>query len=614
MNNLHKFYPMFLVVLGVLLIWLSGCNKDEGSDQLENELALSGSGELSVIEKDTTISLVYEFIVPAREAGEAVVTSTVDNLTYGVNYTTEPAEDGGTISIPFSQGDASISIEITVIDDDQNLPDGSVTFALSNVKGESATIGAASFKLTILDNEGESIVAASSEVTKLGEVIPGTQSNAKEVSFTSINISSAITAEASAGFVVSATAEGTYAATASLDASATSFFVKASPDISASLGVVTGTITLSVGDAETTFDVEAVVSNSVGVLFWADYFDYPINETYPTYGETGFTGAIVPVSARYRLAAAYNGSDGSVDVITGLERTGVFDTWYIQQRMAGIAMGDNALSFTGYPGSGTGRNLRLGKDGSNQRQRNDCATESKNSAIGRRFVDDGNEITSGNVYMAAMIKVVQVHPEETPVLKNAILMLTGDASFVGINAMKLNVKDDGSGGFNFGVSKSGDDGTVEYGSTSYTLGTTYAVVMKVEINEDLEGDPANDAVSVFVFKEGDDIPAIESESLVAEAVVDASNQGGDVHDVTTGLEIVFIREVADAFAAGGEANINVQDAEISGLRIATSWNALFKDASEALYDNVSADDLQTLRYGNVNCSGFHGGNLGNTDL
>lgn len=608
-----------LFFLGLIIAagFLISCGNEEkgGGEVLANEVSLSGAASLSVVEKDTTVVLTYEFTVPTRQAGSLVVSATVVDLTYGANYSTSPAEDAGSITIPFELGASSASLEINVNDDDLNLPNGTVTFTLSEVEGETATIsGTAAFALTIVDNEGESIEPVSTDVVKFGEVVPESQSAAVEVSFTSLNLVADISAVASSGFVVGATADGEFASTATLASSATSFFVKAAPDAAAAFGLLEGTVTLSSGEAEVAFAFEAIVSSTIGVLFWAENFDYPVDDTYPSYGDNGYSGAIVPVSAYYRLGVVYNGADASLAKITGLARTGFLDTWLPQTRIAGIAMGDSPLNFTGYPNAGVGRSLKLAKDGSNQQQRNDCNTESKNGAVIRRFVDDGAEIKEGNVYLSSMIKVNEVFPEATPVLKNAIIMLTGDASFVGINAMKVNVREDGAGGFNFGVSKSGDDGTVVYGSTSYTLGETYAIVMKVEIKADLEGDLPNDVVSLYVFKEGDAIPAFESSALTPEAVIDATNQGADVHDVTTGLETVFIREVADDFAAGGAANNKVQHADFDGIRVATSWTALFKDASEAVNDNVTSDPLQTMRYGNVNCSGFAGGNKGNNDL
>jgi hypothetical protein len=620
MQNKRNAYSFLLAFLFVSILGITSCGTDEpddGGEILSNEVSLSDSGSLTVTEKDTTIVLTYNFIIATREAGSLIVNATVEDLSHGVNYTTSPAESSGVITIPFDAAATSVTLQIAVNDDSDNLPNGKVTFTLAEVTGEnsSVTASSSSFELTILDNEGESIVPTSDEALALGEAVPGqAQMEAVEITFTSLNIITAIDAEATSGFVIGATADGEFTANLALAMDATSFFVKASPDATAAFGALTGTVTLSSGEATAVFSFEAIVSNAIGELFWAEYFDYPINETYPTYGDAGFTGAIVPVSARYRLAGAYNGADGSVDKITGLQRLGVFDTWYIQQRMAGIAMGDNPLSFTGYPNSGIGRTAKLALDGSNQRQRNDCNTESKNAAIARRFAEEGSEITTGSVYFSAMVNVLEVQDETVPVMKNAIMMLTGDVSFVNVNAMKLNVIDDGAGGYHFGVSKSSDDGSVVYGTTSYALGTTYAVVFKVKINEDLEGEDPNDVVSVYVFEEGSTIPSFEDSSLTPEARIDVTNQEADVHDVTSGLEIFFMREVADAFSAGGLANVHVQSVEFSGLRIATSWNALFKDMSEALYDNTSEDALQGIRYGNANCSGFPGGNLGNTDL
>lgn len=627
MQNKQKLYFSLLAILFSSFVWLSGCNNDEdgGGGGLANEVSLSSASELSFLEKDTTITVTFEFTIPARSAGTATISAAVVELAHGVNYTTTPAESAGVITVDFAAGAPSFSFDIVVIDDDQDLStNGNVTFTLTEVAGEESTIGSASVKLIIIDNEGGSITLDSEDALVFGEVVPGSESEAKEITFTAVNILSDYEATATEGFSVSATTDGTFASTVTIPATATSIFVKAAPSATAAFGGLDGTVTFGSGDAKVSVDLQVVVSGTIGVLFWAEYFNYPIDDTYPSYGETGYTGATVPASAKFRLAAPYNGSSDQAALdakLTGLTRgDGYLDTWYMQTRTSGVALGDNPLSFTGYPGSGIGRCIKLAKDGSNQQQRastaasNPCATESKNSAVGRRFVEDGSEIVSGNVYMSTMIKVVAVWSEEIPTMKNAILMLTGDAAFVNQNAMKLNVKDDGAGGFNFGVSKSSDDGSVVYGSTSYVLGETYAVVLKVEINEDFDGDLPNDAVSVYVFKEGDEIPTFESPSLVPEAKIDASNQDVDVHDVTTGLELFFTREVADDFSAGGAANVNVQNVEFSGIRIATSWNAMLQDASQAIADNETSDPIQSQRQGNATCSGFSGGNLGNVDL
>jgi len=384
MQKKRNLYNLCLALLSFSILGISSCGEDEetgGGVDLPNEVSMTNVSSLTVTEKDTTITLTYEFIIATRASGTLEVNAVVEDLSYGVNYSTAPAEATGIISVPFAEGASTVTLQIMVNDDDQNLPNGKITFTLAEVTGESSSIttSSASFELTILDDEGESIVPTSDEALALGEAVPGqAQIEAVEITFTSLNIIAAIDAEATSGFVIGATADGEFTTTLALAMDATSFFVKASPDATAAFGALTGTVTLSSGEATAAFSFEAIVSNAIGELFWAEYFDFPVDETFPTYGDAGFTGAIVPVSARYRLAGAYNGADGSVDKINGLERVGFLDTWLIQQRMTGIAMGDAPLSFTGYPGSGIGRTMKLALDGSNQSQRNNnCQTEAK---------------------------------------------------------------------------------------------------------------------------------------------------------------------------------------------------------------------------------------------
>jgi hypothetical protein len=614
MKNNQLIKSLALALLCTSLVWLSSCEdkSDEGGGGgLANEVSLSSTSELSFLETDTTVTVTYDFTIPARSAGTATISAAVVELAHGVNYTTTPAESTGVFTIDFAAGAASFSFDIVVIDDDQDLAsNGNVTFTLTEVAGEDATIGSASVKLTIIDNEGGSITLDSEDAVLLGEVVPGTETEAKEITFTSVNILADFEATTTDGFTVSATADGTFESTATISAAATSIFVKAAPSAVAALGGLDGTVTFGSGDAKVSVDLKAVVSGAIGVLFWVEDFDYPVDDTYPSYGENGGQ-SYVPCSAYLRHSAVYNGTNSEFTGLTGLTREGHLDTWYTQIRMRGIPMGDNPLTFANYPGSGVGRTVHIAKDGSQTTQNNNnCDNyESKNVAIGRRFVPDGQEITEGTVYMSTMIKVNEVFEEvEGGVLKNAIIMLTGDFGFVNNNAMKLNVAHDGGAGFLFGVSKSKDDGSVVYSEESFNIGETYAVVMKVEIKPDLEGENPNDVISLFVFKDGDEIPSFETAELTPVVELNETNQDlSDVSDVTTGLETIFMREVADDFAAR-PVGTKVQNVEMSGIRIATSWYSLFQDKAMAMYDSQSEDELQTSKYGNDRCGG-----LGNID-
>lgn len=628
LTNSSRLWALILTA-AVLVV---GCkDDDDSSGGIANEIALAGPAEVSVVEGDgtSTVEVTYSFAAAARNAGSVTVNVVTENLAYDVNYSTTPVESGGSIPITFVAGDESISFTIAIIDDEANLPDGSATFTLASIEGENANISeiASVFKLNIQDNEGESITFTSEETVQLCDVIPGTNSDVKEVTFETLNVVSDMTATASAGFQVSSTMDGEYAATATIAADATSVFVRASPDASATFGELTGTLQISVSDVSAEVAVRAVVSEIVGQLIWAENFDYPTDDTYPAYEDTypdaysQINWGTLPVSAIYRANGAYNGSDPTVTVQTGLERSGSLDTWYVGNRLVGIAMGNGPLTFSGYPDSGVGRTAKLGMDYSNQRSKpstagvDPCSFEgawsSKNSLMVRRIAENGSEITSGNLYVSALITVNELFDENTPVLKNAVFMLTGDGSFVNENAMKLNIQKTSASTFNFGVSKSGDDGTVVYGTTEYNINTTYAVVLKLEINEDAVGADPNDVLSVYVFEDGS-LVSFEDPSLTPEATITNSGEI-DIHDVSTGIETFFFREVADVNGAGGASNIAVHDLEFSGIRIATTWSSLFKEAGAALYDNQSDDILQTKNYGQTNCDTGGPEKLGNTD-
>ena len=114
------------------------CKKNDEGMLLANEISLVGEAAFTVLESDTDITVTYEFAVPARKDGSATISVQATDLTYGVNYTTSPAEEDGEIILDFEEDDAELSFVITIIDDNLNLPNGTVEFSLASIDGEEA--------------------------------------------------------------------------------------------------------------------------------------------------------------------------------------------------------------------------------------------------------------------------------------------------------------------------------------------------------------------------------------------------------------------------------------------------------------------------------------------
>jgi hypothetical protein len=175
------------------------------------------------------------------------------------------------------------------------------------------------------------------------------------------------------------------------------------------------------------------------------------------------------------------------------------------------------LTYTGHPGSGVGNAVTMTNTGED-------ANRTLSSAV-----------TTGNAYMSFMVNISAVQ--------------TGDY-FIGlfqstsIFPLRVYVKSDGAGGFNFGVSKGSS--TVSYETTSRTLGTTYFVAVKYTFNSATTTD---DVVDLWVN------PALGS----TETTATIAGVTGAATDATT-IGAVMIRQ-------GGSASASSQqvDALLAGI-------------------------------------------------
>ena len=110
----------------------------------------------------------------------------------------------------------------------------------------------------------------------------------------------------------------------------------------------------------------------------------------------------------------------------------------------------------------------------------------------------------------------------------------------------------GSGGFNIGVSKSNEAAT--YGTTAYATGTTYLVVVKFTFNTTSTTD---DAISVYVFPS---VTANMTEPATSEIGPYVCPDAAKTDPVT--LESITIRQ-------GGASS--APSLTVDGIRLSTSW-------------------------------------------
>ena len=181
------------------------------------------------------------------------------------------------------------------------------------------------------------------------------------------------------------------------------------------------------------------------------------------------------------------------------------------------------LTFTGYSSSGVGNATTLATTGED---------------VYKKF----SAQTSGSAYMSFMVNVTSAQSTGDYVI--GLSPSTAQTNYYA----RLFIKSNGSG-FLFGISKSSESAT--YGSTVYSLNTTYLVVVKYTF----AAGAMNDPVSVYVLTSGANLA---SEPTTAEIYnyVDATK--GDASN----LGIVTLRQ--------GTAS-SAPTLVVDGLRIASSW-------------------------------------------
>jgi len=186
-----------------------------------------------------------------------------------------------------------------------------------------------------------------------------------------------------------------------------------------------------------------------------------------------------------------------------------------------IKVSASSISYANYPSSGIGGEVTLTTSG-----------EDDNHTI--------TEQTSGSVYTAFLVNVTSA-------------TLTGDYFFhMGQTTIgstfrgKIFAKKDASGNLLFGLSFASNTGT--YASTTYSLGTTYLLVLKYTI---ISG-TGNDVASLFINPAINGIEPLIPDLTLTEATGDLANVG-----------TVALRQGAAA---------NAPALKLDGIRVGTSWS------------------------------------------
>lgn len=112
-----------------LLVLISSCSDDEGQDLIDFTVNFN-SETVSANEGDTSTEITLNFSRSATEAGTINITYTATNTEYGIDFSTSPNGESGTISIPVSIGDPSVSFTFTKLKDAIEGSSKSVTFTI----------------------------------------------------------------------------------------------------------------------------------------------------------------------------------------------------------------------------------------------------------------------------------------------------------------------------------------------------------------------------------------------------------------------------------------------------------------------------------------------------
>ncbi|BDD03055.1 HmuY family protein [Aureibacter tunicatorum] len=158
---MYKFRQLLLLVVLTAMYFLSGCSNDSSNDIKDPDLTVQfASSELGFPEdeQEAVIDLVFQRALP--EASEIEISFEESNLTYGVDYITEPAAEAGMITLQADAGNTSISFkvikQVDFYEGDETIDFTLISAGIGNVIGDRDAL-----KLTFgqIISEGSELIA-----------------------------------------------------------------------------------------------------------------------------------------------------------------------------------------------------------------------------------------------------------------------------------------------------------------------------------------------------------------------------------------------------------------------------------------------------------------------
>lgn len=222
-----------------------------------------------------------------------------------------------------------------------------------------------------------------------------------------------------------------------------------------------------------------------------------------------------------------------------------------------IVVSAGNLEYPNYASSNIGNSINIAGGGGSRED------------VHRKFTD----VFNGAVYLSALVNVASAGTTQDYFLHVSQSTASG-TSFRG----RIYVKDDGSGGLQFGISKSGS--AVEFSSSTYSYNTTYLLVMKYEF----VGDSAADDIA-HLFINPDLTNGEPSSPTVSNA---------DGSDFPIGA--VLIRQGGNPYAV-----------QLDGIRIAPNWQSATVPVELTSFTASTAGNKVNLNWKTateVNNSGF----------
>lgn len=516
-----KFIGIFWIA-----VFIQSCSLEETPDpsivtfQTSSISHLEDAGDREIKLKIEPASAIDKVIVLNVTLGTGVV--------YGEDFVSNPPLNNATIEIPVSRGESEVSFTMTTIDNE--IIDGNKTVTLrvgSSVEGlipgERNTLF---FNIIDTDVAPDPEIFFNVDLLEFGDVIQLQESEALSYELSKISIESDIDILAPEGFLVGKELDGDFSESITFsdeefEDGKVTVFVKFSPSLT-NIGSTTGLIVHTTEDAMGLASMpvigNAVENPDVNTIQWIENFDY--------------TGGWLP--------NVPNSSSTSTNQAVSI------DEWVsVRFNRDGIALVDEPLIFDGYPGSGIGKSIRLFHDGT-------TATDDNFSRnLANYVISDANDNIISEfrtTYVSFLVNLEEsvLNGRSSPV--NLGNWNPNGSGFTLFNTRVIIDVQQGRAG-SLGLQYPDPPSTI-FQEGAIEVGKTYLIVLK---NERIDG-TGNDRSSVYLFEQGDEIPAQEPQPLIS--VVTSG--------VERDMEVVIIEEVQSR-----------NKMRIDGLRVANTWRDLF---------------------------------------